>query len=237
MGQTSEKKGITIITGGGSGLGAALAREAMSRDQHVIILGRDENRLVKMAHKLSTEEVHGKVTAIPCDVSNQADIDALCDIISEDSYTIDYLFNNAGTGYFKKVTENRSPDVEKIIGSNFTGMILLTSAILRLTPADSPLTIVNVMSTSALLGRGNQTVYCAAKWGARGFTEALRDELKGTKQRVIAVYPGGMKTSFYDDDPRDISGFMDPADVASQIAQTVFNKRKIVVSDITIVRP
>ena len=237
MEQKSDKKGITIITGGAGGLGSELAREAMSRGQHVIILGRDENRLFKMAEKLSSKEIHGKVTAIPCDISNQADIDALCDIIEKNNYTVDYLFNNAGTGYFKKVTENRSPDVEKIIGSNFTGMILLTSAILRLSPADSALTIVNVMSTSALLGRANQSVYCAAKWGARGFTESLRDELKGTKHRVIAVYPGGMKTSFYDGDPRDISGFMDPADVANQIAQAVFNNRKILVSDITILRP
>ena len=76
-------------------------------------------------------------------------------------------------------------------------MILLTSEILQLTPEEEELTIVNIMSTSALIGRAEETIYCAAKWGARGYTEALRTELKGTKRNIIAVYPGGMKTDFW----------------------------------------
>jgi len=236
MHQTN-RENVTIISGGGSGLGKELAREALSRGKNVIILGRDEKKLHCSADELKSQGNEGCITPFRCDITSQNDIDSLSEMLLKNQFIIDFLFNNAGTGYFKKVTENRSPDVDTIVGSNFTGLILLTSAMMRLVNEANPITIVNVMSTSALIGRGNQTVYCAAKWGARGFTEALRDELKGTRNRVIAIYPGGMKTPFYDGDPRDVSSFMNPADVAGQIAQAVFDQKNILVSDITILRP
>lgn len=233
----TNKNNVTIISGGGSGLGKEIASEALIRGKNVIILGRDEKKLYRSAEELASQGDKGSITPLRCDITSQNDIDSLSEMLMMNKYTVDFLFNNAGTGYFKKVTENRSPDVDMIIGSNFTGLILLTSAMMRLAEDATPITIVNVMSTSALMGRGNQTVYCAAKWGARGFTEALRDEFKGTRNRVIAIYPGGMKTPFYDDDARDVSSFMDPADVARQIAQVVFDQNNILVSDITILRP
>jgi short-subunit dehydrogenase len=117
-------------------------------------------------------------------------------------------------------------------------MILLTSEILRIAPEKEELTIVNIMSTSALLGRAEETIYCAAKWGARGYTEALRTELKGTKRNIIAVYPGGMKTDFWKvpGQNRDISGFMDPTEVAEKIVNAVMVSDKMLVTDITINR-
>jgi short-subunit dehydrogenase len=94
------------------------------------------------------------------------------------------------------------------------------------------------MSTSALFGRAEETIYCAAKWGARGYTEALRTELKGTKRNIIAVYPGGMRTDFWKipGQNRDIISFMDPAEVASGIVNAVIVSDKMLVTDITINR-
>ena len=94
------------------------------------------------------------------------------------------------------------------------------------------------MSTSALLGRAEETIYCAAKFGARGYTEALRTELKGKNRNIIAVYPGGMKTDFWNipGQNRNISGFMDPAEVARKIVNAVLDSKGMIVSDITINR-
>ncbi len=116
--------------------------------------------------------------------------------------------------------------IDDVFEANLKGMILLTSEILRITPEKEELTIVNIMSTSALLGRDQETIYCAAKWGARGYTEALRTELKGTKRNIIAVYPGGMKTDFWNvaGQNRDISGFMDPKEVAEKIVNAVLGQ-------------
>jgi len=238
MAKKIENNRFTVISGGGSGLGMALAHEALLRDKNVIITGRDESKLVAAAAALSEKNGKGIIIPFPCDISSQEEVDLLAGFIRENDFSVEYLFNNAGTGSFGSAAGNRSPRVEEILGSNLTGMILLTSAILSITPTDSPLTVVNVMSTSALVGRSTETVYCAAKWGARGFTEALKAELKGTNRRVVAVYPGGMNTPFWAEAKgKDVSAFMNPADVAEEIAHAVFTAAKIMVTDITINRP
>jgi short-subunit dehydrogenase len=128
--------------------------------------------------------------------------------------------------------------VDTIFEANLKGMILLTSEILRITSKEEELTIINIMSTSALVGRAQETIYCAAKFGARGYSEALRNELKGTRRNIIAVYPGGMKTDFWNipGQKKDISGFMNPADVAAKIVNAVLVSDKMIVTDITINR-
>ena len=238
MAKRNENNDFTLISGGGSGLGMALANEALARNKNVIITGRDEAKLVDAATTLAEQNGKAKIIPFPCDISNQEDVDILAGFIKENNCHVDYLFNNAGTGSFGNAAGNRSPRVEEILGSNLTGMILLTSAVLSITPAERSLTIVNIMSTSALIGRSTETVYCAAKWGARGFTEALRAELRGTGRRVVAVYPGGMNTPFWAEAKgKDVSAFMNPADVAAEIGHAVFNESNIMVTEITINRP
>jgi short-subunit dehydrogenase len=141
-------------------------------------------------------------------------------------------------GLFVKSDALTSAMIDKVFEANLKGMILLTSEILRMTPKEEELTIVNIMSTSALIGRADETIYCAAKFGARGFTEALRAELKGTKRNIIAVYPGGMRTDFWNMPGvvRDLSAFMDPALVAEKIVNAVLLEDKMLVTDITINR-
>lgn len=238
MKRTKTDNHFSVISGGGSGLGYALAEEALKRDKNVIIIGRNEARLVSAAQRLSEIKSDGVVIPFPCDISSQEEVDILAGFLVDNSYCVDFLFNNAGTGSFGNVSGNRSPRVEEILGSNLIGMILLTSALLGITPKERSITIVNILSTSALVGRSGETAYCAAKWGARGFTESLRVEFKGTNRRVVAVYPGGMNTPFWSEAKgKDVSAFMDPADVAGQIAFAVYSDAKIMVTDLTINRP
>jgi short-subunit dehydrogenase len=173
-----------------------------------------------------------------CNAGSEQDVKRVGEFIKTNSYTVEYLFNNAGMGLFTKAQNSTSDLIDKIFEANLKGMILLTSEMLRLTPKEEELTIVNIMSTSALLGRAEETIYCAAKWGARGYTEALRTELKGSKRNIIAVYPGGMRTNFWDipGQNRDISSFMDPAEVAEKIVNAVIVTDKMFVTDITINR-
>ena len=173
-----------------------------------------------------------------CNIGNEEDIRKVGDYLTKNKFSVEYLFNNAGMGLFTKADTSTSAMIDTVFEANLKGMILLTSEILRLTPEEEELTIVNIMSTSALFGRAEETIYCAAKWGARGYTEALRTELKGTKRNIIAVYPGGMRTDFWKipGQNRDISSFMDPAEVAEKIVNAVLVSDKMLVTDITINR-
>ena len=75
-------------------------------------------------------------------------------------------------------------------------------------------TILNVLSSAAFAAKPNESVYCAAKWGARGYTDVLKAEARGTRARVISVAPGGMQTPFWE---HEREGFMDPGAVAKVI--------------------
>ena len=229
---------VCIISGGSSGLGFSLATELISKGKNVVILGRDSEKLIQAAEWLQTGLEYYRVTPVVCNIGNEKEINKLGDYIKSQDMIVEYLFNNAGKGLFAPAKSSTSTMVDAIFEANLKGMILLTSEILRITPESEELTIVNIMSTSSLLGRAEETVYCAAKWGARGFTEALRTELKGTRRNIIAVYPGGMKTDFWKvpGQKRDISTFMEPAAVAEKIVNAVLDVDNLMISDITINR-
>jgi len=229
---------ISVISGGTSGLGLEIAELLVKSGKNVLILGRNKDKLESAANRLKKSAENIFVDSMLCNVGNEDDVRKTGEYLKNHSFTVEYLFNNAGMGLFMKADKSTSTLIETIFEANLKGMILLTSEVLRMTPEEEELTIVNIMSTSALLGRAEETIYCAAKFGARGYTEALRTELKGTKRNIIAVYPGGMKTDFWKipGQNRDTSTFMDPAEVAEKIVNAVIVTDKLFVTDITINR-
>jgi uncharacterized protein len=231
-------KKISVISGGTSGLGLEIADLLVKSGKNVLILGRHTEKLAAATSRLLKSTVNCITEAMVCNIGNEADVKKTGKFLKDNSYSVEYLFNNAGMGLFTKADKSTSDLIDTIFEANIKGMILLTSQILGQTPEDEELTIVNIMSTSALLGRAEETIYCAAKWGARGYTEALRTELKGTRRNIIAVYPGGMRTDFWNipGQNRDISTFMDPAEVAEKIVNAVIVTDKMFVTDITINR-
>jgi short-subunit dehydrogenase len=231
-------KKVFLISGGASGLGLEIANFLVITGKNVIILSRNGEKLAQAAARLKASASENSVDAIVCNIGKEEDVRKAGKYLVKNNLSVGYLFNNAGMGLFGSAESSTSANVDTVFEANLKGMILLTSEILRITPKEEELTIVNIMSTSALIGRAQETIYCAAKFGARGYTEALRSELKGTKRNIIAVYPGGMRTDFWNiiDENKDLSNFMDPADVASKIVNAVLVSDKMLVTDITINR-
>ena len=229
---------ISVISGGTSGLGLEIADLFIKSGKNVLILGRNIKKLSVASARLKKSSENFFAESMVCNIGSEADVKMVGQYLKDNSFSVEYLFNNAGMGLFTRAQNSTSALIDTIFEANLKGMILLTSEILRLTPEEQELTIVNIMSTSALLGRAEETIYCAAKWGARGYTEALRTELKGLKRNIIAVYPGGMRTNFWDipGQNRDVSTFMDPAEVAEKIVNAVLVTDKMFVTDITINR-
>ncbi len=119
-------------------------------------------------------------------------------------------------------------------------MILFSTQCLKV-KNEADLKIINIMSSAALRGNKQEAVYCATKWGERGYTESLKVAYKGTSVKVIGVYPGGINTNFYKNS-RDYvseekqSSFMNPSDVAKTILDNVLNETNLTVADIIIER-
>lgn len=231
-------KKVFLISGGASGLGLEIAGFLVRTGKNVAILSRSGEKLAQASARLKALAAGNSVDTIICNIGKEEDVRNAGNYLVKNNMSVGYLFNNAGMGLFASAESTTSVMVDTVFEANLKGMILLTSEILRITPKEEELTIVNIMSTSALIGRAQETIYCAAKFGARGYTEALRSELKGTKRNIIAVYPGGMRTDFWNsiDENKDLSNFMDPADVASKIVNAVLVSDRMLVTDITINR-
>ncbi len=206
--------GVAIVVGASSGLGAAMYANLRQRGLEVIGVSR------------RGPDVHGDAMLPETAAAAIAE--------SRKRGTLNLLVNCAGTGIFKPAGTYAPEDVATLFTSNVATTMAFCQAIYPLFKQQHAGTIVNVMSTAALVGKPGETVYCAAKWAVRGFTEALRAEAKGTGVRVMSVYPGGMKTPFWKGDPRDTSGFMEPADVAAAIADAIF--QQVGVTELTISR-
>ncbi|MFN8241170.1 MAG: SDR family NAD(P)-dependent oxidoreductase [Bacteroidales bacterium] len=228
---------ISIVTGAASGLGFALAENLAGSGRKVLMIGRDKARLEAAKSRLQNR-FGDSVVSFGCNIGIEAEVEKLAGFLGENNLIPEYLFNNAGRGLFQDARLTTSDQIDQIFEANLKGLILMSTMVLRFTPETEELTIVNIMSTSATLGRNEESVYCAAKWGARGYTEALRTELKGRQRNIIAVYPGGMKTDFWKvtSHDRNIESFMEPAEVADKITGAILGSKGLCVTDITINR-
>lgn len=152
---------------------------------------------------------------------------------------IKILINNAGEPSFKVPTKYEKEDIDKCF-KGLEGMILFSTETLK-AKEEKDLKIVNIMSSAALRGNKQEAVYCATKWGERGYTESLKVAYKGTSVKIIGVYPGGINTEFYKNSRDYVSEekqatFMKPYDVAKTIIDNVTNETNLTVADIIIER-
>lgn len=153
--------------------------------------------------------------------------------------TLKYLINNASSAVFKSVTQYNATDIKQCM-EGLQGMIICSTQVLLATN-ENDVKIVNIMSSAALKGNKNEEVYCAVKWGERGYTESLKTTYKGTSVKIIGVYPGGMNTNFWQNNRNYVSEekqktFMNPEDVAQVIFDNVVNSNNLTVADIIIER-
>src|SRR5207237_3817871 len=105
------------------------------------------------------------------------------------------VFNNAGVAVSSSVIDAVAEDDEWLRQINFDGVVNGTRAFLPILVEQDDGVIVNTSSVFGLLGMPYQSAYCASKFAVRGFTEALRQELRGTGVRAVTVHPGGITTN------------------------------------------
>jgi NAD(P)-dependent dehydrogenase (short-subunit alcohol dehydrogenase family) len=194
---------VAVITGGGTGIGLAMARLFAESGYSVVITGRDLKRLQAAAAKIPSDK--GQVTGIPCDVRDPLSVEKLFRQVGKQYSNIDVLINNAGVAHSLAPVDQLSVETWKeVIDTNLTGTFLVTRAALPLMRAGG--TIVNNLSVAAVQPFAGMAAYNASKFGALGFTHALREDLRKRGIRVLALLPGATDTEiwgqFWPDAPR-----------------------------------
>lgn len=184
---------VAAITGAGSGMGRSLAVALARRGCEVALSDVDTEGLAGTA-KLATGV---KVTTRKVDVANREEIQAWSREVVREHGRVNLLFNNAGLSYAATTWGGDLADVEHIIDVDLWGVIHGTRAFLPHLVASGEGHVINTSSLFGLVAFPGQSAYNAAKFGVRGFTEALRIELEITRSPVSAtcVHPGGIKTN------------------------------------------
>lgn len=224
-------KKVVVITGAGSGLGESLAKKYSDLGYHICLLGRKKERLLRTAQTLSAG-----YTIYELDVSQNRDVRNIFQSIKAELGQVDILINNAGTGAFDLAESISEDNIHHMIDVNLKGTIFCTQAVLPDMKKRNEGIIVNIVSTAGLEGKVSESVYCASKFGVRGFTDSVFLELKESKVQIYAAYMGGMKTEFwegiYTED--EIKNLMEPDDVAEIIMDNIKPRRNLAVREVVI---
>ena len=214
-----------IITGGGSGLGLALARE-YNKKYNVYLVGRNEKKLEEAVQSFTHSE--NKVSYKVCDVTNYEQTESILQSIFQ-SENVHLLINNAGMGVFEPLENLSKTDITGMLETNVYGTIFPTKIAFPLFKKQGFGKVMNIISTAGLRGKVNESVYCASKFAVRGFTESLVKEWDGSNIYPTAVYMGGMDTPFWDESTHiaDRSRLKSPEQVASLIVEQDDNRPEI----------
>jgi len=186
---------VAAITGAASGIGRAMAIDLASRGADLAISDIDEDGLANTAELARRSGV--EVTTTRLDVADRSAVYAWADQVVTDHHRVNLIVNNAGVALGATVAQMTIEDFEGLMGINFWGVVYGTQAFLPHLTASGEGHVVNISSVFGLVGIPSQAAYNAAKFGVRGFTEALRIELDLADAGVSAtcVHPGGIKTN------------------------------------------
>lgn len=219
---------VAFIIGASSGLGKAVAE----------LLSKEKVKVFALARSINETKLPKDVVKIPLNIRSLENIDQAFETIDSQIGKIDILVNCAGRGLVKEFELTSREEIMDVFGVNLKGNIYIAQEVYkRMLPQKSG-HIVNVISTSGLKGREMETIYCASKWGLRGFTESLRLAAHTHGIRVTAVYPGGIKSeNFWKIAPgKDISGYMEPKLIAEQIINLLKTDTSISPSELVLER-
>jgi len=204
------KDKVAIITGGGRGIGKAIALGFANQGAHIIVAARTESEVSSVSEKII--QIGRKSLGIVCDISDESQVKNLIDTTIKKFEKIDVLINNAGIGSMRPVYATPLESFEKVLKVNLIGTFLCTKHVWQPMKNSGGGSIVNVSSLGGLIGYPLLSAYCASKWGQIGFTKACAEEGKKDNIRVNVIAPGKADTAIRSKIKEDKTKMLTPED-------------------------
>lgn len=209
-----------VVTGGGRGIGAAVARALVEGGARVVVSARSQTEIEATA--VSLRDAGGEAWAVAADVSRPDDVARLYEEATGHLGAVDILVNNAGFAASSRLTKIRLEDWERLFAVNVTGTFLCTQAFLPAMAERGWGRVVNVASIAGRMGAPYISAYVASKHAVVGFTRAVAMEYAATGVTVNAVGPGYVETSLVD---RAVANIAEKAGMEEEAARETLRRQ------------
>ena len=228
-------KKVAVISGGTSGIGKRMVPMFLKSGFKVVTFSRNKSKINLLKREL--REYSEDLICYQGDVSSIKDISRISKSVKKQFKKVNYLVNNSGTNVLNPIHKIKIKDWENIINVNLTGVFYLTQSMLPLLKKDS--VILNMGSLASRSGFPNWSAYCASKFGLKGFTEALKEEMRPKKVRVVHAEIGATNTAIWNnlDGKWDRSVMMNDSEVAHILFDSITKVKSVNVDEIFLMPP
>ena len=189
------KNRTAVVTGAASGIGEQIAHGLARRGTTLVLLDRDAERLRAVASEVRFLNPGVEVGTIIVDLADAPELELVAEGIRATHPRVDLLVNNAGVALAGLFEQTSLAEFEWLVDINLRAPIRLTHHLLPVLMAAPNAHVVNVSSIFGIIAPPGQTAYSTSKFGLRGFSEALRSELRPHGIGVTTVHPGGIRTA------------------------------------------
>ena len=186
-----------IISGASRGIGRATALLLAQHGANVVATARSTDDLNDLAKTATEGSVRGKLSVVPGDVANEADMQAVVKATLDQFGRIDVVINNAGYGVFKNVEDITVDEWDALMATNVKGTFLLTKAALPTLKAQGSGHVLVVASDVAKRTFAGGSLYTASKYAQEAFMGALRKEVRPMGIKVSGIYTGLVDSHFH----------------------------------------
>ncbi len=207
---------VAVVTGAARGIGKRICLELAERGYKIAV--NDLNAPDETIRELRS--AGAEALALPGDVSDEATVRGMVEVVMGEFGRVDVLVNNAGISTIVPAEETTLADWNRTLAVNLTGPFLLCREFGKTMLDRGSGSIVNVASVAGLLGVGDRAAYNASKHGLVGLTRTLAAEWGGRGVRVNAVCPGWVKTEM-DDEDQAVGGYTD-TDIEDRVPMARF---------------
>jgi len=222
--------GVALITGGGRGIGKAIAQRLAVLGAAVSICGRSRESLMSTAQDLRALGV--RVHAQIADVTKPGDIASLVEATEKELGPITILVNNAGIGGFGPVHEKSEEDWDRVLNTNLKSVFLVSRAVVPAMIRRGGGDIINISSLAGKNTFAGGGIYCASKWGLQGLTGCMAEDLRGYGIRVSVICPGSVATEFSGGGPKDPKKVLTAEDVAHAVGMVAVQGPQSFISEV-----
>jgi len=185
---------VWFITGAGSGIGAATAMAALKAGDRVVATGRNLDKVRKALRDVASENV----AFVRLDVASEAEAAASVDAAIKAFGRIDVLVNNAGYSLLGNFEELSTVEIEKLMATNFYGVMYVMRAALPVMRRQRSGRIINVSSLAGIVGFKHCGAYSAAKFAVEGLSASVAHEVEPFGIKIVVVEPGFFRTDLLD---------------------------------------